>query len=293
MATSREDEVQDAQEVFIMTHEKICIKCNELKELELFKKDKGRADGHRNVCLACHNKKRVGYNKKYKDEFIQKHGGTHSQMKRAEELGVTVAVVKTIDEVKGKTKEIKGTKEFQENEELKKKNRLWKKQISFENSVMVSSKVCSVCNEHKSVTEFYPSKTHKDGYEGRCKLCNHIKCRERTPSDEERKRKQEYDKQYREDKKAKGKEKRMEIVLDPKDRIITREEAEHEGEVLTDIHNQLDLCLMAIMSLECDTMEEKDARKIRNIYRAMKKEVDDIYVLAEVNKSRAGESRWW
>ena len=244
---------------------KKCIKCDETKELGLFKKDKGRADGCRNVCLTCHNKKRVGYNQKYKMKKAAKKLGVSVEMYIASRV-----VLKEIKKKKSKTGEHQCV--------IKKKEKMFLKQIAFENSVLVTQKECFMCNGIKSVIEFYPSKTHKDGYEGRCKKCNSLKGKKYRPSSTSRKRKQEYDKQYREEKKIENKEKKMKEAKDD-DLVFTRLDTKMTAEVLDDASYKMKIYLMALMSV----VHEVDGdvqEKILTLHEAMSAEVADVKSVA-------------
>ena len=145
-----------------------------------------------------------------------------------------------------------------------------------------------MCNETKSVTEFYSSKTYKDGYEGRCKQCNSIKAKRYRPSAASRKRKQEYDKQYRLEKKLNNKEQRMREPRD-EDLIFTRLDTKVTADVLDDTTDKMKIYLMALKSIAYEVDDAELVEKIASIHEAMSDEVDDIKVIVQSLDFRVDE----
>jgi hypothetical protein len=123
---------------------KKCLKCGEIKDINLFPKDKNRKDGRYVVCNDCRSKP------------------------------VEVTVILEEKQCKG-CNEVKLINNFY-NSKFSKDGHMGicKKCRDKEVPVtkIITEKVCTKCNILKPVSEFYKNKQRYDGYHSECKLCN-------------------------------------------------------------------------------------------------------------------------
>jgi len=138
---------------------KVCNVCKEEKPFNEYHKDKSKKSERRGICKVCWNKNKILHNKKYKTKKQKQ-----IIKSRADVFNLSIEEYNELIRIK---KQIK----IRMND-IKVKIKIFNNQIELENETLRAYKKCVVCNEIKSIDEYFNRKITKDGKESRCKECD-------------------------------------------------------------------------------------------------------------------------